>query len=86
MLILRRSSAAVRLLVYGLLKSLSGSKLCNLACRRSHGLAGLRVTYGPLFSFVALECAKIRDLVEAVRLNYLKYEKILTKEDFGYLG
>ena len=27
-----------------------------------------------------------RDLVEAVRLNYLKYEKILTKEDFGYLG
>lgn len=27
-----------------------------------------------------------RDLVEAVKLNYLKYEKILSKEDFGYLG
>ena len=27
-----------------------------------------------------------RDLVEAVKLNYLKYEKILTKDDFGYLG
>lgn len=27
-----------------------------------------------------------RDLVEAVRLNYAKYGKILTKNDFGYLG
>lgn len=27
-----------------------------------------------------------RDLVEAVKLNYLKYEKLLTKEDFEYLG
>lgn len=27
-----------------------------------------------------------RDLVEAVKLNYAKYGKVLTKNDFGYLG
>ncbi len=27
-----------------------------------------------------------RDLVEAVKLNYAKYGKVLTKDDFGYLG
>ena len=27
-----------------------------------------------------------RDIVEAVRLNFAKYGKVLTREDFGYLG
>lgn len=27
-----------------------------------------------------------RDLVEAVRMNFAKYGKVLTMDDFGYLG